>query len=241
MAKAVAIIPARFGSTRFPGKALKNLNGKPVILHVAEKASLCKTVGKVIVATDDNRILETVESAGFTARLTSREHRSGTDRIAEVAREIEEDIVVNIQGDEPMIDPESVDLAVNELLRDKNLQVSTLRVPIGDEEYRNPNAVKVVTDKNGMALYFSRAPIPFNRSGLDNMHIFKHLGIYVYRRKFLLEFAGMEPTELEQAEQLEQLRILENGTGIKVLTARMDSIGIDTPEDLARAEELMNV
>jgi len=240
MEKAVAIIPARFGSTRFPGKALQNLNGKPVILHVAQKASLCKTVGKVIVATDDNRILKTVESAGFMARLTSREHRSGTDRIAETAREIEEEIVVNIQGDEPMIDPESVDLAVNELLRDKNLQVSTLRVPIGYEEYRNPNAVKVVTDKNGMALYFSRASIPYHR-GEQRIPIYKHLGIYVYRRDFLLEFAGMEPTELEQAEQLEQLRILENGTGIKVVTAKADSIGIDTPEDLARAEELMNV
>ncbi len=241
MKKAAAIIPARFGSTRFPGKALKNLHGKPVILHVAEKASLCKTVGKVIVATDDNRILETVQSAGFTAKLTGREHRSGTDRIAEVAREIEEEIVVNIQGDEPMIDPESVDLAVNELLRDENLMVSTLRVPIGEEEYKNPNAVKVVTDKNSMALYFSRAPIPYHRSGLEKMRVFKHLGIYVYRREFLLEFAGMEPTELEMAEKLEQLRILENGIGIKVVTAKMDSIGIDTPEDLAKAEELMNV
>ncbi len=239
--KVVAIIPARFGSTRFPGKALQNLKGKPVIIHVAEKATQCKTVKKVIVATDDERIADTVISAGFEAVMTSPDHQSGTDRIAEVARGINSGIVVNIQGDEPMIDPESVDNAVKALLEDEKLKVSTLCVAIGEEEFNNPDVVKVVRDHNGMALYFSRSPIPYNRGKVESLPMFKHLGLYVYRRDFLLEYAVLKPTLLERAEQLEQLRIIQNGTRIKVITARKDSIGIDSPEDLKKAEAMPDV
>jgi len=238
MQKAVAIIPARYGSTRFPGKALKELKGKAVILHVVEKALSCKTISDVIVATDDKRIFDAVTSAGFNARMTSDKHKSGTDRIAEVAEKLDAEIIVNIQGDEPMINPASVDSAVSALLEDESLNVATLAVVISEEEFENPHAVKVVTDKNGMALYFSRSPIPFKRGKINNREMKKHLGLYAYRRKFLLEYAVLSPTKLEMAEELEQLRILENGIGIKVIKTNKDSIGIDTPEDLERAEEL---
>ena len=241
MVDVAAVIPARYGSTRLEGKVLADLRGKPVIVRVIEQARRCRRVDGVVVATDDERVLRAVKDAGCDAVMTSPDHKSGTDRIAEVAAGLDADIIVNIQGDEPMIDPESVDNAVKALLDDPSLNVSTLAVPISDpEEIKNPNVVKVVTDNRGMALYFSRAPIPFDRDG-KNGGALKHLGLYVYRRSFLLKYAAFEPTELEMRERLEQLRILQNGFGIKVVAANRDSTGIDTPDDLKRAEALFDV
>jgi len=240
--RVLAAIPARYGSTRFEGKALAPLKGKPVILHVVEQATKCALVDSVLVATDDERILEAVEAAGYRALMTSPDHVSGTDRVAEAAGQSDAGIIVNIQGDEPMIDPHSVDSAVRALLDDPALDVSTLGLPITDPaEIEDPNVVKVVTNRNAMALYFSRAPIPYNRAGGDRPPVMKHLGLYVYRRAFLLKYAVLKPTKLEMTERLEQLRILEHGFGIKVVTANRDSIGIDTPEDLKKAEAFLNV
>ncbi len=222
------------------------LGGKAVILRVVERALKCQHVDKVSVATDDERIAKAVSEAGYSAIMTSHEHATGTDRIAEAVKNSDAEIIVNIQGDEPMIDTESVDEAVKALLDDPALNVSTLAVPITEtEEFENPNVVKTVTDKDGYALYFSRSPIPFNRAGEKDSamkHLgMKHLGMYVYRRDFLLEFAAMKPSELEKAEQLEQLRILQNGYKIKVITAKHGSIGIDTPDDLKKAEALLEI
>lgn len=242
MSRVIAIIPARWASTRFPGKPLALLGGKAIVLRVVERAQECRLIDEVAVATDDERISRVVSEAGYKAVMTSKDHASGTDRIAEAAESIDAEIVVNIQGDEPMIDPESVDRAVKALLDDPELNVSTLAVPITQkEEFENPNVVKVVADYKGNALYFSRSAIPHNRGELKELPMMKHLGLYAYRRKFLLSLASKEPSPLEKAEQLEQLRILQNGFAIKVLTARQDSIGIDTPDDLKRAEELINV
>jgi len=240
--RVLAVIPARYDSKRFKGKLLALLKGKPVIVRVVEQARKCRLIDEVLVATDDERILAEVEKAGGCAVMTSREHASGTDRIAEVAAKSSAGIIVNIQGDEPLIHPASVDSAVKALLDDSSLDVSTLALPITSrEEFDNPNVVKVVTDKNGMALYFSRAPIPYNREEGKQHPMMKHLGLYVFRRFFLLQYAALEPTELEMTEKLEQLRILQNGFRIKVVTAGRDSIGIDTPEDILRAEALLDV
>ncbi len=239
MSRVLAVIPARYASTRFPGKPLALLKGKEIILHVAARAAQCKTVDAALVATDDQRIYDVVTKAGFQAVMTRADHVCGTDRIAEAAAGSDAEIIVNIQGDEPLIDTGSVDRAVQALLDDATLNVATLAVPIAtEEEFQNPNAVKVVMDNKGNALYFSRSPIPYNRGKLENFPMHKHLGLYVYRRSFLLEFSGMEPGILEQTEQLEQLRILQNGERIRVIVTGRDSIGIDTPEDLKRAEAL---
>ncbi len=241
-ARALAVIPARYGSKRFKGKPLALVKGKPIILRVVEQARKCRLIQDVVVATDDKRILAEVEKAGFSAVMTSREHISGTDRIAEVCAKSDADIIVNIQGDEPLIHPADVDSAVKALLDDPSLDVSTLALPITSrEEFDNPNVVKVVTDKNGMALYFSRAPIPYSRDGGNQPTMMKHLGLYVFRRRFLLQYAALEPTELEMTEKLEQLRILQNGFGIKVVIAERDSIGVDTPEDISKVEALLDV
>jgi 3-deoxy-manno-octulosonate cytidylyltransferase (CMP-KDO synthetase) len=240
--RVLVVIPARYGSTRFAGKALAPLNGKPVILHVVEQANRCALVDDVLVATDDERIRKVVESAGCRAIMTSTAHLSGTDRVAEAAKQSDAQIIVNIQGDEPMIDPDSVDSAVKALLDDPTLNVSTLGLPITDpSEIASPNVVKLVTDGNGMALYFSRSVIPYSHGGGKQPVVMKHLGLYVYRRSFLLKYAVLKPTELEMTERLEQLRILEHGFSIKVVIANRDSIGIDTEEDLKKAEALLNV
>ena len=237
--RVLAIIPARFASIRFPGKPLALLRGKEIILHVAARAAQCKTVDDAVVATDDRRIFDAVVKGGFKAVMTRPDHVCGTDRIAEVAENSDAEIIVNIQGDEPMIDTVSVDRAVRALLDDPALDVATLAVPIAhDDEFNNPNAVKVVMDNRGNALYFSRAPIPYNRGITGKPPRHKHLGLYVYRKGFLLKFPRMAQGTLEQAEQLEQLRILQNGVNIRVIVAGKDSIGIDTPEDLKRAEAL---
>lgn len=243
--KTVGVIPARWESSRFPGKPLSSLGGKPMILWVAEAASRAESVEEVVVATDDLRIKEVVESAGYRAEMTSTEHATGSDRIAEVVAGTDWDLVVNIQGDEPLIDPEDIDRAVNGLKAHPETVVSTLKAPIRSrEELADSNVVKVVTDSTGQALYFSRSPIPFDRdkeekAGGGTEGYFRHLGLYVFRRPFLLEFTKMAATFLEQKEKLEQLRILESGYSILVLETQNVSPGVDCPEDLARLESLI--
>ncbi len=245
----LAIIPARFASSRFPGKPLAPLSGRPMIQWVYERARRATRVADVVVATDDARIAEAVGRFGGRAIMTSAEHRSGTDRVAEVVRSATEaqhaKIIVNVQGDEPLLDPTAIDRAVAPLLEDRTVEMATLATPLADpRDVADPNTVKVVTDRAGFALYFSRAPIPFRRSGevpgeSATPLAFKHIGLYVYRRATLLRMAGLAPTPLEVAESLEQLRALEHGIRIRVVAVERDSIGVDTPEDLNRAEALI--
>ncbi len=246
--KAVVIIPARYGATRFPGKPLALLRGKPIIQWVYERAKGATLIEDVIVATDHQEILNRVYSFGGKAVMTSRDHASGTDRIAEVAKDLMCDIIINVQGDEPFIRPEMIDHTV-ELLKDSRASISTLARRIEDkEELRDPNVVKVVFDKEGFALYFSRSPIPYYRDRWrgpdfmevgDGIEVYKHIGIYGYRREVLLRISEMPQSRLERAERLEQLRALEEGLRIKVGITTHNTIGIDTLEDLKRAEELL--
>lgn len=241
-AKILVVIPARYDSTRLAGKPLILIGGKPMIQRVYEQAKKMKTADMVIVATDDNRVYDTVKKFGGEVKLTSPDHKSGTDRIAEVARGLPEyDIVANIQGDEPFIDPQSVDMAVKTLIDDPALKVSTLCVSIGPKAAEDPNVTCVTRDLNGFALYFSKLPIPNDRDGgsADKL-LFKHLGTYVFRREFLLQYAEMTRTPLEKLEQLEQLRILEHGEKILCIETKNDSIGIDSPEDLEMAEKIVS-
>ncbi|MBI4383186.1 MAG: 3-deoxy-manno-octulosonate cytidylyltransferase [Nitrospinae bacterium] len=252
--KAAAIVPARWASTRFPGKPLALIRGKPMVQWVVEKAKAASLISSVIVATDDRRIYDAVRAFGGEAAMTSGGHPTGTDRVAEVAASLDCDIVVNVQGDEPLIPPENIDLAVQPLLKDPALKVSTLMMRIEDpEEIFNPNVVKVVVDDRGFALYFSRAPIPFNRDGwsgvypgkLDRLsktgfhNAYKHIGLYAYAKSFLMEFSRLRPSSLETIERLEQLRILSNGIPIKATETRKSSVGVDCPEDLVKVERLL--
>lgn len=239
-ASVIAIIPARFASTRLPGKALADIGGRPMIEHVYRRASEARSVSSVIVATDDDRIYRTVVSFGGHAQMTSPNHPSGTDRLAEVAANLSCDIIVNVQGDEPLIDPTTIDHAVAPLKADPSLEMSTLRRRIDDpEEITNPNLTKVVVDRDGYALYFSRAPIPYVRGGAQAAPAWAHIGLYVYRRTCLLRLAALPPSALERSEALEQLRALENGIRIKAIETSHESIGVDTPEDLERVRRLM--
>lgn len=240
-----AIIPARYASIRLPGKPLLEIAAKPMIQHVYERAREAELVNRVIVATDDMRIFDAVKGFGGEVVMTSDTHKSGTDRLAEVAAALESDIIVNVQGDEPLIDPAMIDEAIRPLMEDSSIVMGSLKAEIRDEaELNNPNLVKVVVDRNDFALYFSRYPIPYFRDAsplsLLTGH-FKHIGLYVYRRGFLLEYAGMPQTPLEEAEKLEQLRALENGYRIKVPTTRLQSIGVDTEEDLERVRRILTV
>lgn len=238
----VAIIPARYASTRLEGKPLLDIAGKPMILWVYERAGKAKLVNDVIVATDDKRIFDAVKGFKGKVVMTSASHKSGTDRLAEVAANLKCDMVVNVQGDEPLIEPKMIDDVLRSMMDDANLQMATLKTKITDEEeLSNPNVVKVVTDKNDFALYFSRLPIPYVRSKEQESSAFhyKHIGLYAYRKDFLLKFAQMKPTPLEEAEKLEQLRILENGYKIKVVETKYNSIGIDTQEDLERVRNIV--
>lgn len=238
----IAVIPARYASSRLPGKPLLMLAGKPMVQHVYERVSRARSVQRVIVATDDERIVEAVRSFGGEARLTRKDHRSGTERIAEVASQVAAEIYVNVQGDEPLIEPAAIDTAVDALLSDESVQVATLCVPISaPAEIMDPNVVKVVLDFQGDALYFSRAPIPWIRddsSRVPARHL-KHLGLYVFRRETLLEFPTLPPGDLERLEQLEQLRLLENGCRIRVAETTYNSLSVDVPEDVARVEEIL--
>ncbi len=230
----VALIPSRFESTRFPGKALAEIAGRPMIEHVYRRAAAAPSVDAVVVATDDARIASAVEAFGGIARMTRRSHRSGTDRLAEVAEDLACDIVVNVQGDEPLVAPEMIEEAIEPFAGDATLMMSTLRRRITEEiDYTSPHVVKVVVDGDGNALYFSRAPIPFFRDAPPGT-AWKHVGLYAYRRSFLLAYARLQPTPLETAESLEQLRAIEHGFRIRTVETRYDSIGVDTPEDLDR-------
>jgi len=236
----VAVIPARYASSRFPGKPLAEIAGRPMIEHVYRRAADARGVDAVVVATDDARVAAAVERFGGIARMTGSHHRTGLDRIAEVARDLQCSIVANVQGDEPLVDPSAISLMIDVLRGDPDLQMATLRTPIrSEEDYASPHVVKVVVGGNDDALYFSRAPIPFHREGAPEggHYAYKHLGLYAYRRDFLLRLAALPQTALEQAESLEQLRALEHGHRIRTVETGHDSIGVDTPADLERARQ----
>ncbi|HBG45356.1 MAG TPA: 3-deoxy-manno-octulosonate cytidylyltransferase [Deltaproteobacteria bacterium] len=240
--KIAAIIPARYASTRLEGKPLADLNGKPMVWRVYERARAASLIQGVIVATDDERILNSVIFHGGKAVMTSVSHRSGTDRVAEAALSVDAEIIVNLQGDEPLIEPWLIDAAVKPLIDDPSIQVCTLKTRITEEdEYYDPNAVKVVTGRDGNALYFSRSPIPFARVPFGELAPppFKHIGLYVYRRDFLFEFTKLKPAPLEVAESLEQLRALENGHRIKVVEVDYNPVSVDTPEDLEKVRRII--
>ncbi len=234
--KIVGVIPARLGSTRLQEKVLKLIDGKPMIVRVWERAKQAKKLSGLIVACDDKRIVECVEAAGGKAVLTRADHPNGSSRVAEIAAKENADVFINIQGDEPMIDPGVID-QLAECFSDKSVEVATLAVrKTSVEEYANPNVVKVVCDSKGDALYFSRSPVPFYRERPANFSFLKHLGIYGYRKDFLLKFVTWGPGALEEKEKLEQLRILEKGYRIRVLETKQDSVSVDTAEDLAVVE-----
>lgn len=265
---AVIVIPARYDSTRFPGKPIALLKGKPLVQHVYENSKDSRLAVDVIVATDSEAIFESVLSFGGKAVMTSNSHVSGTDRVAEVAKSIDYDIIVNVQADEPLIKPEMIDGVVG-LLNDNNADIGTLVKRIEKpEEILDPNIVKAVFNEEGFALYFSRSPIPYHRdlfraearkrgraennefysatSKLPNfrtseLFMFKHIGIYSYRRDVLLKLTGLKSTRLEEIEKLEQLRALENGLRIKVKETSFETIGVDTPEELERVEEWLSL
>jgi 3-deoxy-manno-octulosonate cytidylyltransferase (CMP-KDO synthetase) len=241
MSKIAAIIPARWGSTRFPGKPLHLIAGKPLIQHVWERCKSARALDEIIIATDDMRIAEAAFSFGAEVSLTSPKHRSGTDRIAEVARKLKGvSHVINVQGDEPAANPALINRLAKILAADKSIGMITAanRFSKG-EDAGNPNAVKVVLDRFSDALYFSRSAIPFSRDGNFPVQYYRHQGIYGYSLRFLLEFVKWKPTALEKAEQLEQLRALENGAKIRVVVTQHASIGIDTPEDVKQVEHLL--
>jgi len=240
--KVIVVIPSRYASTRLPGKPLLPLAGKPMVQHVYERAKRAQTVHRVIVATDDQRIMDAVMAFGGEARMTRSDHRTGTERIAEVAVHEPGDVFVNVQGDEPLIDPVAIDTAVGALLEEPQAQISTVATPIRHAgDILDPNVVKTVLDFDGNALYFSRAPIPWIRDTQQKVHVkyWKHLGLYVFQREALLEFPTLPQGELERIEQLEQLRWLENGWKIRVAEVAHDAVSVDVPEDVARVEKLM--
>lgn len=246
---AIVIIPSRYASTRFPGKPLCPLLGKPMIRHVYERVREAQLVKDVFVATDDGRIRDAVEGFGGKVLMTSDRHESGTDRIAEAVRKLEGagyalqdgDTVVNVQGDEPMMMPGMVDDVI-QLMDDPRAAMGTLARRIEDEaEIADPHVVKVVFTADGFALYFSRAPIPYHRDSNVSRYFFKHVGIYAYRKDVLLKFSQLPPTRLEKTERLEQLRALEHGFAIKVRETAFDTIGVDTPCDLERVEKCLSL
>ncbi len=244
--RTVAFIPARFGSTRFPGKPLASIAGTPMIQHVYERVSAAKRVDEVFVATDDKRIAETVNNFGGKFVMTPSSLKSGTDRCAAAAKKIKADIVVNVQGDEPVISPKTIDAAISALLKSRDTVMSTAAVPIRDNDTLfSQNVVKVVIDKNANALYFSRTAIPFLRGVhqqdyLRHFNFFKHLGIYIYRNSFLQKLTKLTETSLEHSEKLEQLRVLENGYKIKVAIVEEDTISVDVPSDIIAVEDFLS-
>jgi 3-deoxy-manno-octulosonate cytidylyltransferase (CMP-KDO synthetase) len=248
----IVIIPARYESTRFPGKPLCPLKGVPIIQHVYENSKRARRADEVIVATDSELILERVEMFGGKAVMTDKRHRTGTDRIAEAAGSLDADIIVNVQGDEPLIRPEMIDDVID-VLNDQRASMGTLIKKIEDpQEITNPNVVKVVFDREWFALYFSRAPIPFQRAEWKSIseirnskfairNFYKHIGIYSYRKEALLLLASLEQTELEKQEKLEQLRAIEHGVRIKLKETFFETCGVDTPEDLERVEKCLSI
>lgn len=236
--KFACVIPARYASTRLPGKPLADIAGKPMIQRVYEQVSKAKEPALVIVATDDQRVFDTVKAFGGTVAMTSPHHPTGTDRLAEVATAYDDiDVIINVQGDEPLIDADVIDQLAELFLEDPALQMATVGSPLLEEEYDEPSAVKVICNKRGDAMYFSRSLIPYPRNAFVNAPM-KHVGIYAYRRQFLLDYANMEPTPAEQTESLEQLRALENGYTIRVIKTDKRFVGVDTPEDLDRVNAI---
>ena len=243
MKKIIAFIPSRYESTRFPGKPLALIAGKPMIQHVYERTLSSVHVADAFVATDDERIFQCVRGFGGKAVMTGPTHPSGTDRIAEAALQLgleDHDLVVNVQGDQPTFDPSCLPDLLDPFQEGSDILMSTLMIRMRErEEIENPNNVKVVTDRKGFALYFSRSPIPFYRDTGDNQGVYKHLGFYAYPVHFLKVFASLSPGPLESAEKLEPLRALEHGFKIKVEETRFDSIEVDTPKDIAKVERLI--
>ena len=241
--KILGFIPARYASTRFPGKPLALIAGQPMIQHVYRRAMSCTEISDVIVATDDERISKTVHGFGGKAIMTKKDHPSGTDRIVEATQKMDldkDDLIVNIQGDQPIFQPSVISHLVVPIMEDPNIPMSTLKYRITDEnEIQNTNLVKVVTDKDGFALFFSRSPIPFFRDSNSVASHYKHLGFYGYRLEFLIKFGSLPVGLLESAEKLEQLRALEYGFRIKVVEAPFDSIEVDTRQDIKKAENVM--
>jgi 3-deoxy-manno-octulosonate cytidylyltransferase (CMP-KDO synthetase) len=238
LVNAIAIIPARLASTRLPRKILREIAGRPMLAHVYEAARGCSELQDVVVATDSEEIADVCRQNGWHYRLTSPGHRSGTERVHEVAQTIEADVYVNVQGDEPLARREHL-AALMQLMRDERVQVGTLKTPCSPDDVNNPNAVKVVTDLDGRALYFSRATIPFDRDRTGTVRYYKHLGFYAYRKAALDAFCTWPESELERSERLEQLRFLDHGVAIYVAVTEYDTVGVDTEEDLKRVEGIL--
>jgi len=238
--RTLIIIPARYRSSRFPGKPLVDILGKPMIQHVYEKANRSKKADKVMVATDDIRIYTVVEKFGGNVVMTSKDHKSGTDRITEVVKKEKGDIYINLQGDQPLICPEDIDLLIDKMAGSPDCNIATLCHPISLEEAKNPNAVKVVLSSDGRALYFSRSLIPYASHDVKNVCYNKHIGIYGFRRHVLVQYKNLPFSQLESQEKLEQLRLLEAGFSIDVLeTNRVNDKGVDTPEDLEIVKQIL--
>lgn len=238
--KVICIIPARYASTRLPGKPLKLIAGRPMIQWVYEQAKKAEIPAEVIVATDDVRVYDTVLAFGGNACMTREDHPNGTSRLAEVAEKFPDaDVIVNVQGDEPMIPPEIIDRLANAFAEEPELNMATMKARMQENEYGDPSAVKVVTDQNGYALYFSRSLLPYPRNKSNLFKVYKHVGIYAYTRTFLMQYAAMAPTPLEQVESLEQLRVLENGYKIKVLESSFQGVGVDTQADLDAVNKIL--
>jgi 3-deoxy-manno-octulosonate cytidylyltransferase (CMP-KDO synthetase) len=239
----LGVLPARWGSTRFPGKPLHLIAGKPLIQHVWERCQACSKLDRILVATDDERILQAVTAFGGNAVMTSPDHPTGTDRIAEALRAVPQAThIVNIQGDEPLIDPALIDQLAETMANAPALDMATAANPLdpADPAVNDPNVVKVVTALDGRALYFSRSPLPFFRNPVDGLPVLRHKGIYAYSRSFLERFVTWPPSPLEKAESLEQLRALENGASIQVLVTNDTSPGVDTPEQALEIERLLS-
>ena len=236
----LGVIPARYASSRFPGKALVQIAGKTMLQHVWERASQARYLTDLVIATDDERIRSAAEDFRARVKMTRSDHATGTDRVAEVASASNAEIIVNIQGDEPLIDPAAIDIAILGLLNDDDAQMGTLKKRIERErEITDPNVVKVITDQHGNAIYFSRSAIPYVReSAGESTAYFKHIGLYVYRREFLLSYSDLPVGPLERAERLEQLRAIENGHKIRVVETEYESLGVDTPEDWEQVSAL---
>jgi len=236
--KAIAIIPARLASTRLPRKILRQIGGQTLLAHVYQAVRACSQLNDVIVATDSEEVASLCRNQGWSVRMTSPAHRSGTDRVHKVAQSLDADVYVNVQCDEPLTRREHLDVLLR-LMANQTVEVGTLKTPCAPEDIDNPNAVKVVTALDGRALYFSRATLPFDRDGTGQVRYFKHLGFYAYRKAALDAFCTWPESQLERSERLEQLRFLENGVPIHVAETPFDTIGVDTEEDLQRVEKIL--
>ena len=240
--KTLGVIPARFASTRFPAKVLASINGAPMIQHVWQRARQCRQLDDVLIACDHADVLKAAQGFGAKAAMTDPNHPSGSDRIAEAVKNLDADIIVNIQSDEPFIDPATVDSLALLLKNDSQCQMGTVVKEItDDQDLANANVVKCVLDAAGYALYFSRAPIPYNRNAAKpaGLKLYKHLGLYAYRKEFLLKYTSWPKSILESTEQLEQLRALEHGVRIKTVETKAESVAVDTPDDLKKAEQFL--